>query len=652
MRFAARIALLMSLAVSVCAQATRPRGTYLDAPERRAIQRLQAEISADEMRKTLEPFDKLDRISGGSGEARAAGILVEALKRYGVEHTVHRFRAYLSWPVRAELRVESPARRVIRAVTPSFSASTAPEGMEGELVFVGSPGAIFGAMTETPAQSRDVRGKVVVADGLITPQHARSVEDRGGLGVIHINPRELLHEMIMTTVWGTPTPESAARIPKIPGISISQEDGAWLKELAKRGPVRVRVVAEVSTKWREIPLVEARVNATGPLAQEFILISSHLDAWYAGMTDTASTDASILEMARILKLHRKELRRSFRFVWWTGHSTGRYAGSTWYADNFWMDLDRYCIAYMNLDGPGARNVPLDEVATWGWPEIADFTRDFARELTGKEPKDGYFAPAAGIFRPFRAGDSAFQGIGIPEVSIGLPEIPSGHPDHAPYVGGSERGWWWHTKDDSIDKIDMRALVRDTELRLAELYMLGTVPIVPYRMAAIGESYVRGLEALHKAVGSHLDLSGAWIAADDFRKFAYGLETIETMPLVKLRKLRRPLDLELVGMLNREVLKMLHELNAALYTSAGRFQQDPAAPLPILPGLDAARELARLDPASNDYGFLFTDAVRERNRVMHALREAMDSLGRVSELAERIARKTTATATPEPGQSKQ
>ena len=585
--------------------------TLLSPNDRQRIAALQREISPEEMNKILAPFDKLDRISGGEGEARASELLAQALARYGIPHRVHRFRAYLSWPVRAELRVTAPEARTLKAVTPAFSASTAPDGLEGELLFVGRPGAIFGSL-DAAYEGRDLRGKIIVADGLITPQHARRVEDLGAAGLIHINPRDLLHEMIITTIWGTPTPETAHLIPNIPALSISRSDGDWLKQLAERGPVRVRLVTEVSTRWREIPLVEAVVP--GSLEPEkFILVSSHLDAWYAGMTDTASTDASILEMARILHGHREWLRRSVRFVWWTGHSTGRYAGSTWYADNFWSDLEAHCVAYMNLDGPGARSVPLDEVAAWAWPELETFTKQLARELTGKEPREGYFAGPMKVFRPFRAGDSAFQGLGIPEVSIGLPEIPPRHADHAEYVGGSERGWWWHTPEDSLDKIDMRALVRDTELRLAELYSLATLTVLPYQVTPIAESFWAALTDLHAASGRHLDL---WPLLERAGKLKEAAQALDAAALdLRLRSDPHEGDLRRI---NAALLRVAHLLNATLYSASGRFGQDPAAPLPVLPGLDPVRTLAKLDPESDQYGFLRTRLVRERNRVAATL----------------------------------
>lgn len=269
--------------------------------DRQVITHLQQSISTAEMEKILVAFNSLDRVSGSPDEAHAAEILVEALKRYEIPYQVHRFRAYLSWPEYAELRVEAPVKNTLRAVTFSFSTSTPPEGLEGDLVFIGDTGEFIGPLNQAYS-GKDLRGKIVIAEGLISPQSAQLAEDHGAIGLIHVNPRDMLHQMIMTTVWGTPTPETSRYIPRIPGLSITHSDGKWLRELASKGPVRVRLVTKVSTAWRETPLVVAEVKPSEGTVEpgKFILLSAHLDSWFKGMSDTASTDANILEMARIL----------------------------------------------------------------------------------------------------------------------------------------------------------------------------------------------------------------------------------------------------------------------------------------------------------------------------------------------------------------
>jgi len=60
-----------------------------------------------------------------------------------------------------------------------------------------------------------------------------------------------------------------------------------------------------------------------------------------------------------------------------------------------------------------------------------------------------------------------------------------------------------------------------------------------------------------------------------------------------------------------------------YTSGDRFAHDPALPQTPWPVLDPIRALARASPA--DRPFAAVDAVRARNRVLHALQEAVQAL---------------------------
>jgi len=60
-------------------------------------------------------------------------------------------------------------------------------------------------------------------------------------------------------------------------------------------------------------------------------------------------DATLLELARVLDAHREQLRRDVWVAWWPGHSTGRYAGSTWFTDEFAQELTQRCVAHVNID---------------------------------------------------------------------------------------------------------------------------------------------------------------------------------------------------------------------------------------------------------------------------------------------------------------
>ena len=560
------------------------------------------QIDIAEIDRTLKAID-VDRTSGKDGERQSAAYLEGKLTQYGIKHTRHDMKAYLSWPRRAALIVNSATPITVRAVTPAFSASTGRSGLTGDVVFLPprrspddeDPGRLGG----------EVRGKLVVAPGMISPESVLRAQQAGAVGVIHVNENDILHEMIATTIWGTPGSNDVERMPRIPVVSISQTDGRVLRQAADRG-TKITIETELDQGWRTIPLVVADVPGA---TEDFILVATHLDAWYHGMTDTAGTVASILDMARVLQQHQAELARGVRFAWWPGHSFGRYPGSTWYVDHFWSDLDRRCVAYTNLDGSGRRGSRTDAVTAGGWPGIADFSRQFAERLTGKTVSARGSTPR--LFRPGRDSDSSFQGIGIPEFSIGVPGPGRGHPD----VEETGRIKYWHAADDTYDKLDLQALQLDTEYRVAEIYALATAPLLPLKIAPIARSYVQALDDLSKAAGTAFDLSTT-------RQAAAGLESVAT----KFDEQAAPGSSAGIATRNRLLVRITHALNSRLYTAAGRFRQDPAAAMPILPLLAGVADLANLSKNSDEFGFLEAELIRGRNAVEATLRETVEELG--------------------------
>ena len=308
-------------------------------------------------------------------------------------------------------------------------------------------------MDQTLAFGPEVRGKIPVVRGIAdTEALVLGAQRAGALAVVQIDATDVLHEDIVSTIWGMPTTETASRLPTIPYLCIAHSDGARLTTAAAADPLTAELFAEVTRGWRVEPNIVAEVPGR---SGDFLLVTTHLDAWYRGMTDTAGSVASILEMARVLQQHKGELARGVRFAWWTGHSFGRYAGSGWYVDRFWAELDRHCVGQTHLDGPGRRGSRLDAVSVSGWPGLVDYVRESAERLTGIKPPGPRGQKA---FRPGRDSDSAFQGLGIPFFSIGVPGPPDGHPE----VDAAGRIAYWHTPEDTIEKLDMKALLLDTE----------------------------------------------------------------------------------------------------------------------------------------------------------------------------------------------
>src|SRR5512137_1636627 len=89
------------------------------------------DVSADELWKTTSYLSGIERVSAKEGEYKAVDYLVKKLTEYGIKNDVYEFDAYLSYPIRASLRVLSPVVKEIRAKTRAFGHPTPPEGLEG-----------------------------------------------------------------------------------------------------------------------------------------------------------------------------------------------------------------------------------------------------------------------------------------------------------------------------------------------------------------------------------------------------------------------------------------------------------------------------------------------------------------------------------------
>ena len=416
-----------------------------------------AAVERSRLSRHLDVSAGIRRDTGGPGEDQMVDYIVRMLQADGVPVTVHEFDAFLSYPRSAVVEVLAPERFEIRALTHSFAAPTGPNGRQGSLTYVPDKDMRKGA------------GRIALVDGVAMPIEVLHASRESVSALIFSNPDWYLHNMIITTVWGgAPTPEQVERLPNVPVLSISHEDGERLKELVSRGPVEIRVRTQVDTGWYRVKLPEVRIPAASG-SEDFVLVGAHYCSWEVGTTDNSTGVAALLEMARVLWQQRDRLERSVRVAWWPGHSHGRYAGSTWYADTFFRDLADHCIAYHNIDSPGVKNA-TKYILRHTSPEIEAFGRTAIETLTEQRDPE--------VHRPSRAADQSFLANGIPSCSL-YSFLPDGHPDRKPWTGGCAGAWWWHTEHDTRDKADDAILEKDVRLSLGFVVGLANRPIHPF-----------------------------------------------------------------------------------------------------------------------------------------------------------------------------
>ncbi|HEX9077914.1 MAG TPA: M28 family peptidase [Anaerolineae bacterium] len=568
--------------------------------------KLLAQFSRDRLIETNRQIAQWVRVSGSPEERAAFEYVREQLESYGLRTQWIDHPALISHPVEARLdqiNVLGTAEQTYTCLSHAFSASV--ENLEAEIVDLG-----FGTPKDYAAQ--DVRSKVVLLNGLAGPTAVYQAERAGAAAQVFIND-DHLHNMIVSTVWGTPTPDSAKRLPKTPAVSIKDTDGHALREHIAAMPTRVRLRTKVVTEWRTTPIVVGELD--GHATDDFVLFSGHLDSWDYGAMDNGSANATMLEVARLLAPMKQELYRGVRVIFWSGHSHGRYSGSTWYADHYWEELYDRCVAHVNVDSTGARGANFYGTFQ-AHMELADLGASVIREHTGQSSRP---------FRMSRAGDMSFNGIGIPSLFMELSQVPladatsRGAADNYVTLSlgtlmGSTMPWWWHTSEDTMDKVDPAVLELDTRIYLSTIWRLGHPPLLPMEFRRVVADIRKELADLQQAAGDQIDLGGldrqAIVLAGHVETLASQMKVDHTS--------------EEITRLNRQIKHLSRTLNPITYTLTGRFEHDPAWGIPFLPGLQGARQLAQLNPMSDECHFLKTQLVRNANAVAFALRQAIES----------------------------
>jgi hypothetical protein len=567
-----------------------------------AEQAILADISAERLQEHLNVFSTLFRDSGSEDEWKAARYIADKMREYGVDTEILEFDSLISWPLDGKLELldaDGKVKESIKTRTRAFGKQTPAGGVVGELAFVPFAAPAKGEMIFSHRAvagdytGLDVAGKfVITADG--GPDGIRRAQERGAAGHIHIWPSDehVVHEMIGTSVWGTPTPESAVRLPSIPAMGVTNEDGTRLAEMIEQGTVTVRIESNVKTEWMRVPLVTAFIP--GKASDDYLLVGAHIDSWYEGITDNATGDVALMEMARVLGAHRDTLTRGVRFGWWPGHSTGRYSGSTWFADTQFAELRAHSIGYLNIDSPGVRET-VEWDCRYNMGEIEHITGAVVRELSGQEPN---------VRRPLKAGDQSFLGVGLPSLGA-YRMLPLDHPERKA-VGGCGGGYWWHSPEDTLDKADANILAEDVAVYAAMTARMCEPEVIPYDFGPSANDFVVSLTEQQEIAGKHLDLSGVIAQANAYAAAAAKLASSEAKDVVAR---------------NNGMKRLSQIVNPALFTIDGPYEFDPALQLPVLPGLAPMKQLATLDPKSDEYQFLLTKLRRQRNRINDALLQA-------------------------------
>jgi N-acetylated-alpha-linked acidic dipeptidase len=577
--------------------------TWRDA---QAEQQVFGMISEQEPRALVNRFAELVRETGTEDERLAADYIADRLGKLGIRHEVHRPTLFISRPRPSALKVDG---RAYRAKTPAMSVSTGGRELTGPLVYVPTGYAADTAgLFDTAEIHADLRGKIALTDGMPMPAKVKQLTDNGALAGVFVMPGEGIHEGICTTIWGAPDLDNWQAQPTLPVVSVNRPDGqALIAALRGGASLTASVSTQLETQWEPCPVVVAEIPGTQD-PERFVLLHGHYDSWHQGIGDNATGDAVLLEVARVMAARPGLLRRTLRIAWWPGHSTGRYAGSTWYADRYALDLEANAVAQVDCDSPGCRWA-TEYTGLACMAALYPMTAAAVRDATGL---------GSARERPNRAGDYSFNNLGLPAtlmLSSTMPQEVARAHGYYP-VGGCGGNIAWHTEDDLLDIADFANLVRDARVYAAVVMRLCNAPVHPVDLGAELGDALAALAEYRRAApqvelgavdGAAARLKRAWAAWTE-RAGAAGA------------------DAERLNAALRRASRLVVRSN---YARLDPYRQDPALEVPALPDLEPAVRLPRLDPDSHEAHVTATHLVRGANRVAALWGEAARDLEAVT-----------------------
>jgi N-acetylated-alpha-linked acidic dipeptidase len=567
------------------------------------------QISTKAPKAILERFRTLVRESGSEDETIAFQYLENYLKEWGVPHTVHYPELYLSVPKKASLSVISPVEKEIRTKTPSFSVSTGSDWVEDELIYIPTGYAkgiddLFGGKMIVDPEA--FKGKVIITEGYPMPGKVRQFSELGASGTIFISPGENIHEGICTSIWGAPDLDNINDEPKIPVLAVNKPDGQELIKLCQEGGVQIKFQTELEKDWFSCPIIDIFIEGTEE-PEKYVFLHGHLDSWHVGIGDNATGDAALMEIARIFNENKNQLKRSLRIAIWSGHSTGRYAGSTWFADSFALDIEENCIAQVNCDSPGCRWATSYEYMMW-MSETDEFCKQAIQDAVGQK--------GAGA-RPLRAGDYSFNNIGVTSFFMLSSSMPKELLEEKGYypVGGCGANIEWHTEDDLLDISDLDVLVKDIKVYITAVLRAINTPIHPFNFVNTVQEFFGTIQSYQDKAGEHFNFTSALDEAEalrqDLSQFYERIKSLADNPISYIE----------VKEANEKIRGLARILVPINFSQKGKFRHDPALDVLPLPDIAPATEFTDLEAGSHRYKVLQTHLTRGQNRLIWALREA-------------------------------
>jgi hypothetical protein len=492
--------------------------------------------------ENLRALTGLHRVPATPQFDQAADFMLRQAKAYGLEDAhaeqfpidgkIHYglMRSHFAWNVESARLWENEPQHVLIGdwSTDPIRLADYSHGADvvAPLVDVGS------GMTEADYAGKDVNGKIVLADGVLSIVQSLAVMKFGAAGIVSDMPNQ-------TTAWSGLNPDVIrwghldALLPRGFAFMVSRATAAGLRAQMADGhavTLDAHVQAEVGPgHWTVVSAtIQGTLAATDPRYGE-IVFSCHLDHERPGANDNGSGCVTILESARLLnrlitagRLPRPA--RTLRFIWGP-----EVEGTMAYLSRH-PDIRRSLRADVHMDMVGGdlfKNKSVLHVTEtpWSLPSfVTDVGMAFAEDIRR----------AAAAY----AEDGSHVLEAVIENRDGAPGTRNEFfVDETPYSEGSDhddydsstiavpslylRDWpdiYIHTDHDSLEQIDATKLRRVALLGAASGYALATMNgsndarLLAFFAARAQQRLARGFERAQELAQDAKDGRQGWYEA--------------------------------------------------------------------------------------------------------------------------------------------
>jgi len=338
----------------------------------------------------------------------------------------------------------------------------------------------------------DVNGKIILMSGPIF-RCRPFIEESGAIGVIYYpdlnRTRENFDRRIYNGFFTTKERLNKAKF----GFSISYNQAMHLKNLLKKGPVKVKATIKAEFMEGNLEVLTTSIKGTEFPNQEIVVIA-HLCHPLPSANDNASGAAGLLELARAYKHMIDQAifecpMRTLRFVW-----VPEFNGTV-----PWMkhheDKMRNVLACINLDMIGEHPLkigyPLEvNLAPRSTPSIINDIASFFVKQIADHPKgiaiNGTKIPMSYRLKSFDGGSDHVLFI---DSYFGIPSLMFGHED-----------LHYHSSMDTVEYCDSTELKRVIAMALSISYILST-----FERGLIKKFWPHIHQGLFKRIGNSVKL---------------------------------------------------------------------------------------------------------------------------------------------------